>query len=111
MIKVTGKIPIQTDVPTEESLQDFVERAFEDFVNVSDGVVYVSGYVEEDDLDLLEEFFIKIWPVIDFSEAIRVKIKGESAESVGEYLITDEGIILYRFNGIKEVEPKEIYVP
>lgn len=108
-IKVTGNLPILADIPTEESLNDFVERAFPELINVSDGVVYFSGHIEEEELEAVEEFLVKIFTIIDVSEPLRIKIKGEDGKHVGEYAIDDEGIVLRYFDGTSDMEPKTVY--
>ena len=109
MIKITGKLPLLSDKAKEESLRGFVERTFPDFINVSDGVVYISGFIEENDLEIVEEFLIKIFEFIDLNEPVRIKMKSEDSKSVGEYLINEEGIIDYRFDGVAEAEPRIVH--
>lgn len=109
-IKVNGNIPLKVDEATETSLSSFVEKKFPDLMNVSQGVLYISGFMEEDSLEYLSSFLSKIHSIVDTEEEIRIKIKSDLSSLIGEYVINERGISMSMFSeGNENFESRRIF--
>lgn len=109
-IKVNGNVPLKIDEATETSLSSFIEKKFPDLMNISQRVLYISGFMDEDNLDYLSSFFSKIYSVMDTGEERRIKIKSDLSNLIGEYVINEKGISMSMFSeGNENFESRTIF--
>lgn len=93
-VKVTGKIPIKAEENIQKSLSAFIEKNFPDLMNLSQDVLYISGFIDSKELTDVENFLLKIYSVIESSETSTVKVKNHLLDLIQIYTISENGIVL-----------------
>lgn len=93
-VKITGKIPINVDDSVQKSLSSFVEDNFPDLMNLSQGILYISGFIDLKEMDKVEKFLLKIHSIVDCSQSPTLKVKNDLMELIRVYTISEDQIIL-----------------